>query len=240
MQLSQMQSEVALVLGNMQTSDPFYRFIYPAVGAETNSWINKSANKLVRMIVAKIPEIYKASWTIGPTVAGVNYVAKPADAISVQVIDTAHQSTLPNWSTTRTYPVMRIEPEQFDLLDKSATTNGYPSLYTEKGKQIFLWPTPTAAYVDYLHVYGVMQETVLVNATDSLFIEEFWHDYVVQLAIAMGARQLGWPDAAERYTAVLKDIGSAIDPMGLRNTGNAETMSVDGAPTRTSVYGGVR
>src|SRR5687768_15122694 len=120
MNFSQMQRMVALSCGNLKTGHPLYFWITGDSGTSTPSLINMAANRLVRMIPERIPEL-PAAWTIGPTVAAETEHALLADMIAVYEVACAHSATEPDWDTAKTYPMSYVTPEEYDILSREDT-----------------------------------------------------------------------------------------------------------------------
>ena len=235
MTLGQMQTYVAKLLGNMQTSDPMYTYIVPGAGAESTSVIYIAVNRMIRTRPDLFPEHSSIS-QIGPTVAGTNSLSVATDFLILSEVMSAHQATSPNWAAIRGYPVTYINPYDFDVLDK-ATPVGYPILYTKRAKSVYLWPTPSASYIDYLRLYGTTKQTAISDTSASFYIQPEWHDCVCNLASAIMATKMGWFETAKQlYAAVAQELGSSRSIRGEEELSQTSLVSVHGTPTRESVY----
>lgn len=232
-----------LTCGNLPTSHPLYaRFVAPSAGNEAQSLINRAANKFVAYAVGGsgagaqlFPELQN-SWTAGPTVAGQNYLARPSDMLVLTDVACANLSTLPNWATTRELPMTFMDRVPFGNLQKDSSVKNYPTIWTTKGKNVFIWPTPDSTHIDYLRYYGIKLENVLVNASDSFFMDEIWHDFVALLASEMLCRRLGWKDQADDLFQRFKDdVSATINVMSAEQ--QPVVLQVEGAPSRASVMG---
>jgi hypothetical protein len=161
-----------------------------------------------------------------------------ADMIAVYDVMRAESATEPDWDTAKTYPLAYVTPEEFDLLEKDTDTEGYPRIWTRRGNQLFVHPTPSADYIDYLRIHGLMEETYLVNVSDEFYIADYWHPIICRLAVAMLEEIRGNHDRHKALMeSVLQEIRDAKDMRGEENITRSVPTSVEGAPTRMSVYG---
>ena len=249
MNLSEFQTEVGTVCGNIgsQTKHPFYKFLYPSAGNEDQSVINRAANRLITYAVGGngvaaqlFPEL-RNSWTAGPTTANTNSQPRPADSIIITDVASTHgvNPITNGWQNTREFPVTFMKETTFGNLTKDSTTQtNWPTIWMRKGKNIFYWPTTDAAgvYVDYLRFYGLKIETVLVNPTDTFFMNVIWHDLVAKLASEMLLRMLNWTQQADQMWSRFKeDLMATMNVM----SGEEQTvhLDVDNMPSHYSVYG---
>lgn len=240
-----MIDEVALALGNLPSTHVWYSRIGGT--ASLPGYIVRAANKLIRMVVGGnghnadlFPELAN-SWTVGPTYPTTsgreNVIDKPSDCIVVQRITRSESSTLPTWATTQEKPLGDpIDAAKFGLIAKDATTAGYATIWARKGGTVLIWPTPTNTYTDYLRFYGLAREPVISDLSDSLRIDEHWHDLVVTLTCYLLAMRLGYKEDAANFLAMteqeLQQTGSTTawqNDIGM--------IEIDGAPTCLSVYG---
>lgn len=219
--------------GNLKSVHPLYKWITGSGGVI--SVINIAANRLIRMFPERLPEL-PAAWTIGPTVANETEITMLADMIVVYNVVCAHKATTPDWDTDETFPMGKVTFEEFDLLDKSAT--GYPNKWARRGKQLFIHPVPTAAYIDHIRVYGLMEETFLVNASDVFYINAAWHPVICKIGASMIAEMRDRPERAKELIASARfEVENSRDLVAEENLGNLETVTVTGTPTRSTVYG---
>lgn len=225
----EMKTEVALIAGNLQTSHPLYTYI--------GTYVNRAANKLIRMAPQMFPEMVK-SFPIGPTVAGTNSIAYPSGVIAIKEVYSARQGTSPNWNITRSYPVTYLNPGTFDLIAKDATVVGYPTIYTRLVNSLMLWPTPSASYIDYLHLFGVGEEAALsVDGSTFAALSVDWHDTVIKLAASiLLERMTQFDDARELLASVKLEVRDALNQRAEESMGRESAVMVNGAPTRGTVY----
>lgn len=250
MNLTQLQTIVGTVVGNLgqQSSHPFYKFIFPASGNESESVINRAGNRLITLAAGAngqnaglFPEL-RNSWTVGPTTAGTNTYSTPSDAVVITDVQTARDltdaqaSTPPNWNITREYPLTYMAPEMFGILTKDSTVTNFPAIWSKKGKTILVWPTPDALHLDYMRWYGLKIENVLVGPSDTFFMNPVWHDLVATLASEMLARMMGWTDQANELMQQFQvDLAGTMNVVAMEEQIGA--FSVEGAPTHASIYG---
>lgn len=236
MDFSQMQRMVIASTGNMKSGHPLYKWITGDSGTDTPSVINLAANRLIRMIPERLPEI-PAAWTIGVTVNGNNWVDLPSDLIALTSLVRAETATAPNWAAIKGEPVPLVTPEEFDLLSKEDEV-GYPRIATRRGKKLYFWPTATTAYLAYFRAYGLMDEVELVNAADEFYVDDYWHHIICRIATAMIEEMRGNFKRHEHLMAsVRQEIGDARDMSAEENLAAGPPVRVVGAPTRASVYG---
>lgn len=237
MTFDQMQRMVALAAGNLKPTHPLYIWVTGDSGTDTPSLINQAANRFLRMYVHRLSEM-PAAWTIGPTVVDETEHSLVADMLVVFRVVCAHSATEPDWDTARTYPVQYVEPEEYDLLEKGSSNVGYPRIWTKRGKQLFIHPTPSADYIDYLRVYGLMEETELEADGDTFYMNPDWHPLVCRLAASMLEQIRGnHMKAKELLASVRQEMGDAIDVVGEENIGKPFVMMIENYPTRAKVYG---
>jgi len=238
--LAQFTAEVVLTCRNLSTADPYY--------SQITNYLVRARNKIIRQAIGPrinvdlFPELHN-SWTIGPTYPGSagivgNVIAKPSDCIAVTAVQRAQSATLPDWSVTREIKLTYQEPAMFGVLSKgSVVTPGYANIYTRKGKSIIIFPTPSAAYVDYLRVYGIKSEWPLVNPTDTFFSDEQWDDATVLKCAAMIQKRRGWDAAAASLEdAVEKELAQTANISGLEEISYSETLSASEGATRNGAY----
>jgi hypothetical protein len=222
-----MVAEVALLAGNLQTSHPQYTNI--------GTYVNRAANKLIRMAPQMFPEMTK-DYDAGPTVAGTNSIAYPPGCIVVIDVHSAHQSAAPDWNITKAYPLNYVRPAHFDLLTKDSTVTGYPSLYTRVVNSIKIWPTPTAAYIDRLHLFGIAEETAITTG-QTFVLSLDWHDAVIKLAGSILFERLGQYDESQKMLlSVKQEVKDALSQRSAEAMSHDSQLRADG-PTRTTVYG---
>lgn len=234
MTLTEMIAETALILKNMKSAHPWY--------SQITGYLNRGANEVILMAVGGnaynmdlFPEL-KNSWTVGPTVAGENVITNPADCIAVQTVHRAESSTSPDWAITKELPLGYIAPEPFGILYKADSSAGYAKIFSRKGKSVLIWPTPTSDYIDYLRFYGLKSESEMTSGSDSLYMDEKWHDAVVLLAAQRIASRIGWREfAADLMGQLEQRMKQATNVTSLR--GDEGGSEVEGMPTRASVYG---
>jgi len=238
------RSEVQLACRNMPTSDPYYG----ASGEIIDRFIVRGRNKVVRMGIGpkgatdRFPEL-RFDWTIGPTVAGENMVARPADCLAIDKITKQESSVAPpaasssllRWAGIREQPVTYMERNSLLYLSKDTET-GYATLWTREGKFIQFYPTADADHIDYFHGYGIRRE-VLSASGDAFVADEFWDDPTIMVAAAMIMERRGWyAKSRELYQRVEEYIAQTSDVSALEGLGGDSVVSIQGAPTRASVY----
>lgn len=234
MNFGEMKSEVARSLGNLQTSSIFYQNL--------DEWVNRALQRVPQLVMQSnkgtlnlFPEL-TTTWQ-NVTVAGTGYFVIPTDALSTQRLH-VFKKVAADRTVDKTYPVQRIEYNRFLQLKKDATVTGYPTLWAPRGKRIYLYPTPSAAYLTDWLLEGIMRELTLAANADEPTINEQWHEIVVAYATYLGARARGWTDEAAFYkNEAMAAIADATDITGLNDMGRSLALEVEGAPTRSSTYG---
>jgi hypothetical protein len=238
----EMKARVALTLDNMPSSDPWYS----AIGA----FINRCGNAFLRMKANVAPwdlnPEMDQTWTLGPTypidgttIINANTIARPSDCLMVRTIHRAESATLPDWTANPSAPpVTFVEREEFDILSKDASTAGYIRIFTRQGKAIKVWPSITAAYPDYLHIFGPAVESPLVDDSDSFFMVEHWHELVCVLSARDMAARMGlYTIRSQLDTQLQQELGQTADVEALSD--GQHIIEIHGMPTSGSVYPGL-
>ena len=89
---STMKTRVALRLGNMQSSDPFYTYL--------GDWVNDAANRVILRALSRnakrkegmFPEL-QSFWRSDATTANVGYIAYPTDCLWIDRLYSFDSST---------------------------------------------------------------------------------------------------------------------------------------------------
>jgi hypothetical protein len=236
MDFSELKAETILQLGNLHSSHPQY--------GNVGDWVNRAMHRVIVTAVGAnrprpnlFPEL-NTSWKSPITTAGTNYLDLPTDKLAITDVFSFDTSSDPNLSTTRSLPMGWVPREHFEVIPRDSTVTGYPRLWTMKGKRIYIWPTPSASTVTYLHVYGIQREPTLSANSDEPLMNEIWHDAIVNFASYIGAMKLGWVEDAKAFRdAALEEIATAANISALETPSRASAVEIDGAMTRGSVYG---
>lgn len=238
--LTEFIAEVKLTCRNLPTSDPWYPYI--------TKFVNRARNKVIRAAIGPqinidlFPELH-SSWTVGPSTASDNRLPKPADAIGIYDVKAARRNDLallvtpPNWATMREWPVTFQQQNVFATLSKDQISN-YASIFTRKGNSVLIHPTPDAAHTDYFRFYGIKSETGLVNPADVFYSNEQWDDATVLWAAGLLQKRRGWMDIGQGLIQqAVDELQTTANVSAIEDLGRYNVVSVEGAPTRTSVYG---
>lgn len=234
--LAEFRTEVQLACRNMPTSDPYYG----AAAALIDRYILRARNELIRMAIDKgrsrFPELrYDA--TIGPTVAGQGRIARPSAFLLIDRITKQGASTaITSWDVVREQPVTFRPLAEFTFLAKNSAT-GYATIWTREGADILFYPTADSSHVDYFHGFGFRRETLASNGP--CFVgDEFWDDPTIMLAASRIQERRGWfSRSRELYDRVVEILDSTADMTGMEEIGQQNTISIEGAPSRSSTYG---
>lgn len=235
--LTQFTAEVVLACRNLSTADPYY--------SQITNYLTRARNKIIRQAIGPrinidlFTELHN-SWTIGPTypnstgIVG-NVISKPSDCIAVTGVQRAQSATFPDWSVTRETEVIYKEPQMFGILSKNLAT-GYATIYTRKGKSIIIFPTATAAFPDYLRIYGIKSELPLVNPGDVFFSDEQWDDATVLRCASMIQKRRGWDAAAASLMEEYQQEFDTANVSGLEEISHRNVLSGSEGATRGNTY----
>jgi hypothetical protein len=233
--LTEYIAEVKLVCRNIPTSDPWYAYF--------TKYVTRARNKIIRRALELGGSVnlftdLSTSWTAGPLVASgyaTTGIPHPADAIAINRITSAQSATAPTWTSQREHPLVIETWDTFAMLDKTAT--GYAQIAVRKANAWYLYPTPSAGYEDYVRMYGIREETPLAAGGDVFFSASAWDDITVQKTAAMLFRVRGWGSrASELEDAVETELQRTVNVAALEQQGQMETLTVEGAPSRSTIY----
>lgn len=137
------------------------------------------------------------------TTDGVAYVTAPADALIIYYVR----------DTTSDARLRRIAFEEYTNKSGTADTDaeGAPTLWTRFGGNLYIYPTPDAAYV--LSVFYRKIPAVLSGASDTTAIDASWDDIILDLATIKGYTWLQQYDKAEMVRKQL--LADLADKMGI-------------------------
>lgn len=212
-----MRTRVALNLGNMQSSHPFYTYI----GSYVNDALNGLPLRAVNMGARNyelFPELQE-KWTVLTTQdqAWVD-IPTTTPCLAPQMVYSFDSSTAPNLSTSDRKPVVWVSQNDYELMPKSTTITGYPRLYTAESTKLYLHPTPRSGYTTYLLIKGVKAEAELSADGDLPVVDKRWHSAIVDYACALLAADMGWAEDSARFLASCDQKITACLPLrGLRN-----------------------
>lgn len=234
MTFNEMKTEVQRMLGNLPSSHPFY--------GDLGNWVNRATNRVVMMAISSnrqkpnlFPEL-TTSWT-DITTSGTNYLDEPTDKLAIVRLYSFDDDAVPNTSTTRSLPMSFVPMEHFEIMKRDTGVVGYPRIWSRKGKRIYIWPTPSADYLTYIHVYGVMREPEMSADADEPRMSEVWHDAVVNVAASIGAGKLGWAEDSAKYMASAQaDIGMAVNITALEESGHTSPVRLANDFGRGDIY----
>lgn len=229
-------TEVALTCRNLPTTDPYYSSIL--------TYVNRARNKIIRMAIGPnnhvdlFPELQN-TWTAGPlSDYATTGIPKPSDAIVIHEVHVALATSAPDWTVTRESYVTFMTREKFGL-GTSSTSAGLANTWTRRGSTIHLSPRPSVTNESYARLYGIKSEIPLASPTATFWSDEQWDDVTVLMAAAMLQRRRGWTDrASELFEEVDRELSQTANIAALEALGQNTSISVEGAPTRSSVYNG--
>lgn len=236
MNLGDVKTEVALMLGNLHTSDPLY--------ASLGTYANRALHRVITTAVGPnrprpnlFPEL-NTSWVSPNTTAGQNYLTLPTDKLAITEVFSFDEDGAITTSTMRGLPMKWVPREQFEVIVRDSSVVGYPRIWTMKGKRIYVWPTPSAAYVTQLHLYGLMKEPTLSANSDEPQINAMWHGAWVNFTAALMARAKRWHDDADAFQkAALEEIAAAVNVAAMEEYGEGRVPENPFGMNRGLVYG---
>lgn len=212
---STMKTRVALRLGNMQSSDPFYTYL--------GDWVNDAANRVILRALSRnarrneslFPEL-QALWRTAATTAGVGYVSMPTDLLWLNEVFSFDSSTAADENRDRRYVMVEIgDQQQWEMLDKSTSTTGYPRRWKRFSERLQIHPVPTSSYLTKMLLVGFAREAELSGSTDTFVIDGLWHPAIIDYAVYRGASEMGWvDDAKEVLEACDRQIMECVSILG--------------------------
>lgn len=215
---STMKTRTALRLGNMQSSDPFYTYL--------GDWINTAGNRVILRALTRnakrkeslFPEL-QAFWRSDATTNGVGYVAYPSDCLWINDVFSFDDPDAADENRDERHIMVEIASQrQWELLDKSTTTVGFPRRWRRFSNRIQVHPVPTTAYLTKLLVVGFAEESDLSGNTDVFVMDEKWHPAVIDYAVYLGADEMGWTEEAKAaLEACDRKLEECISILGREN-----------------------
>lgn len=230
---SSMKTQVALRLGNMQSSDPFYTYLGQWVNGAANRVILRSLGKNPRRKENLFPEL-QSKWRTDATTSGVEYVALGSDVLWVNRVYSFDSSSAADENRDKRYAMAEIgSDDQWEMLDKSTSTTGYPRRWRRFSNRLQVHPVPSASYLTKLLVLGFAKEADLSGSSDTFNIDSMWHPAIIDMAVYLGAKDMGWvEDANEALMACDRAIEECISILGRENASDRDVRSwVVGDPT---------
>lgn len=223
------KTRLALNIGNMQSSDPSYAYLGAFVNTATNQVILRATSKYKSL--ALFPEL-ETYWT-DVTALGVNNLDVPSDCLIVHEFRSFDDPDNPNLNTDRTFPVDWRDFSTFQTLDKASTVEGYPRTWTKRGNKIFIHPTPSANYLSYVMLVGVMKEPAMTAATDAPRCADIWHEAILDYASYLAAKARGWDSRMAIFLAACdQNISNVIDILGINKARYEDVViQIAGDPT---------
>jgi hypothetical protein len=240
MTFAQFQERLALRLGNLQSSDPFFKYIDPAAsgGSVDANWINTALNAVLMRTLAKnrrslncFPEM-REKWTAITTVNDLR-ITIPSDLLVAERVYSFDSSDAPDMDDDTVKPMVEVPIHKLDILSRSTSISGYPRLWTRDGDFINFYPTPRTGYTTYLLVRGLRKEPQLVDDADEPLMNTLWHDAVLHYASYLGALELNRVDEAKKWLEACDlHIMQTIDILGLESSSGENVVKIEGDPTR--------
>lgn len=220
---STMKTRVALRLGNMQSSDPFYSYL--------GSWVNEAGNRVIMRALSRnlrrrqnlFPELYDL-WE-DTTIDGQDYISTPDDILYVDALYSLNTSAAVDYATDARYSMSEIGNNRtWQFLSRSQT--GYPNKWHRYGNRLYVHPTPTATYVTKVLIAGFAREGTLSGNSDVFVMDPMWHPAVIDYAVYLGATELGWiEDAASALTACDRKLEETTTILGRENASDLMPVS---------------
>jgi hypothetical protein len=227
MTFGDMKTQAALALDNMQSDHPWYSSI--------GTHLNEAANAVLMMAYAKdkraanvFPELRKRRWTDTTAAAEASFDL-PSTLLVLESVTCTRDDTAYDPTTQREHPMSEIAPEDFAMLNKSAT--GWPILWTRNGGQISYYPTCSAGYETVMVIHGTRKESALTTDSQSYAMSDLWHPTVVKVAVGITLQNMGeherangWMDAAD------KGVTGVLNLVGLERIRNRVNVGISGMP----------
>jgi hypothetical protein len=213
----------------MQSSDPFYTYL--------GDFTNEAANAVLLLAISRdrrnvnlFPELRQRRY-YDVTVNAQGYLDRPSSLLILDTVSYTKTTTAYDPSRHTEYPVIE-EPDQarFALLNKSATTVGYPQIFHDAATQILLWPTPTTAYLTQVVVRGMRKETALTTDGQTFQMNELFHPVIIDYATYLTMQRMGLDEAEKFLTAAEKRLTQTINLLALSNRRERSRIIVAGTP----------
>lgn len=227
--LAQMKTEVLLICGNEETSNPII-----AADLHTRA-INSAPNRLIRIVsnADLFPEKHVRVATAAATVVGSNTIALPTSppiAIVTRVTRT-ESSSAPTLADTTEKEMSLSTVEEIGLLDKASTLVEYPSLWARYGETIMYHPTTRTGKTTYLVVYGIAEEAAISDSAATFGLNARWDQAIVLLAASEVELKMNHPDrAAQLEEAAKVRIAESMNIMGRERAMKRVRMRPAGIP----------
>lgn len=202
------EERVKLACGNVPAAHPII-----AAGMHTTA-INNAPNWLIRANRDLFPEHNDNSWTIGPTAAGDDSVAIPANLLILEKV-THSEDAVPvggsDWTLIQERPVAIISNvATIGLIAKPTTATGYPTMVARKGNVLVFNVTTSAGYETYFRLRGLAGEMRLSASGETFRMHEDFDSIIVQLAAAEVFEMIGQYDRADALRAAVGQKLSAM------------------------------
>jgi hypothetical protein len=225
--LAQYQTRVRLACGNVPVAHPVF-----AEGMHTTA-INNAPNTLIRENPDLFPEHQDNTWTVGATIVGDNLIELPENLLILERVTCSRDAVVvgSDWTAVQEYPVALISGHVIGLIDKPATTTGYPTMCDRKGNALWYNVTTQTGFTTYFRFYGVAGEVPLVGAGETFRMHRDFDTSIIQYATAETLEMMGQYDRAmEVRTAAERNLQKQRGVVARERAARPLRMTVAGMP----------
>lgn len=231
MNFLQLKNRVALIVDNIKAGDPHYDAMLGDVVNDALREVPKRVIHAYSQSLNMFPEL-RTFWTVKTTASDVT-VTIPATALTITAIFYIDDDGVswPGDSVGKLTEVIYKDPESFELLDKDNPT-GYPKVWSIINNEIVIWPVPSADYICWLKIHGLLQQADLSGDTDTPVLSVQWHYASCLYAAYLLCLAKGYFDRAKMYISAFDEIiGRAVDPTGILLAHQRYGLKIMGSPS---------
>ena len=235
MNFGEMKTRVRLQLGNLPVNHAFY--------TEVDGWVNDAIRDLPRRLIVTgyeprnlFPELERSA--NATVVLDQSWIELPDPCLAPLEVFAFRTEAVVNNDNDRTYPINRIDWEEYEVLDKSTANAWWTRLWCWRTSKIFLYPTPRTGYHDTLKLYYMYDHQDFTTDGQTPTLNPRWHRAVTDLSCAYGEAAQNHPQRAsfweEQADARVK---KALDAMGVSMARAPRTVAIYDEPKQGDIYG---
>ena len=131
------------------------------------------------------------------------------------------------------YWVTETDWRTMELSTKASTRTDYPKLWARWQDRLVLDPVPRASYTSDLYILGLKANKIMHQTTEVPDVDERWHDAILDMAVYIGAKEMGWNEKADLSLAACdRAISQTMSITGVENRFDEKLLGIKGDPTR--------